>query len=394
MTTLHTPTGGQHHQLPASVVRLGWFLLAGGMLICGAGYMADTTRSAFNNVILFMFLASLAGGSVFLLALEYITGAVWSVPMRRINEFLAGLTPLIPLFALPMLFNMHGLFHWSHADAVAQDDLLAKKSPYLNVTFFVVRFLIVAAVWNLFYLLFTRNSRRQDTTRDPRLTTVNIRLAAAFLPLFAVTLTVVAVDWAMSLEPHWFSTIFGVYYFAGTALAAVSAATYVIIRFQERGMLRDLRRDHLYSLGALMFAFINFWAYIAFSQFLLVWYANLPEETVWFMARWKGGWEYVSVLLIIVHFVVPYFALLMQDSKMDPKRLKLMALWILAAHMLDLYWLVMPTYSPTLSVSWMDIGYPAVAVGLVIVVLAYKVQRNNLVPIGDPKLERGLSFRL
>jgi hypothetical protein len=394
MTTHHPPAAQQKHRLPDSTVRLGWILLAAGLLICGAGYLSDSTRSAFNNVILFMFLASLAGGSVFLLALEYITGAVWSVPMRRVNEFLAGLTPIIPFFALPMLFNMHGLFHWTHAEALAQDHLLAEKSPYLNITFFVIRFLIVAAVWNLFYFLFTRNSTRQDVTRDPRLTTRNIRLAAVFLPLFAITLTVVAVDWAMSLEPHWFSTIFGVYYFSGTALAAVSAATYVIVRFHEQGLLPNLRRDHLYSLGALMFAFINFWAYIAFSQFLLIWYANLPEETIWFMVRWKGGWEYVSVLLIIVHFVVPYFALLMQDSKMDPGRLKFMALWILAAHLVDLFWLVMPTHSPTLSLSWMDLGYPAVAAGLVIVVLAYKVRRNNLVPIGDPKLERGLSFRL
>lgn len=394
---MSTPTVSQgevRKSLPESTVRLGWILLGAGLVVCVAGYLADPHRSAFANVILFLFLASIAGGSVFLVALEYIAGAVWSVPTRRVNEFLAGLTPLFPIVALPLLFNMHDLFHWTHTEAVADDPILAGKQPYLNVQFFVIRFLIVVAVWNLFYLLFTRNSRKQDATRDPKLTTINIRLAAAFLPLFAVTLTVVAVDWAMSLEPHWFSTIFGVYYFSGTALAAIAAATYVIIRFQEGGLLPALRRDHLYSLGALLFAFINFWAYIAFSQFLLIWYANLPEETFWFMSRWQSGWQYVSVLLIMVHFAVPYFGLLMQDAKMDPRRLKFMALWILFAHLLDLFWLVMPTHSPTVSLSWIDLGYPVVAVGLVIVLLASKVRRNNIVPIGDPKLERGLNFRL
>jgi heme/copper-type cytochrome/quinol oxidase subunit 4 len=143
-----------------------------------------------------------------------------------------------------------------------------------------------------------------------------------------------------------------------------------------------------------MFVFVNFWAYIAFSQFLLIWYANIPEETVWFMSRWQNGWEYVSVLLIIVHFAVPYFALLTQDSKMDPKRLKLMAIWILAAHVLDLYWLIMPTYSPQVTVGWMEVLFPVLAVGLVIVALNWQMKRWNLVPVKDPKLQRALNFRL
>jgi hypothetical protein len=185
-----------------------------------------------------------------------------------------------------------------------------------------------------------------------------------------------------------------VYYFSGTALAAVAAATYIVIKFMEYGLLPDLKRDHLYSLGALMFAFVNFWAYIAFSQFLLIWYANLPEETVWFMSRWKEGWQYVSVGLIIVHFAVPYFALLAQDAKMDPGRLKFMAIWILFAHLFDLYWLVMPSFKETVTFGWMEIGFPLVAVGTVIVLLSYKVRNNNVVPIGDPKLERALNFHL
>jgi hypothetical protein len=381
-------------ELPGKIRQIGWALLATGFVIALLGYAVDPRRMAFDNIIGYLFVASVAVGSVFLIALEYIGGAVWSTPMRRVNEFLGAFVLLLPLVALPLFFHLHDLFHWTHEEALAADKVLAGKSPYLNVNFFLIRFAVIFALWSLFYVLFTRNSTKQDTTRDPKLTTINVRLAAIFIPVFAISLTLTAVDWAMSLEPHWSSTIFGVYYFSGTVLASISAATVAIIYFHENGYLPKLQRDSFYSLGALLFAFINFWAYIAFSQFLLIWYANLPEETVWFMARWKNGWEYVSVLLILVHFAVPYFALLTQDSKMDLKRLKLMAWWILIAHLLDLYWLVMPSYSENVSLSWMDLGFPILSLGLMIVVVAYKMHRNNAVPIGDPKLERGLSFHL
>ena len=385
---------GWRKELPASVTRLGWILLIAGVAIAALGYIVDARRMAFDNIIGYLFLASVAAGSVFLVALEYIGGAVWSVPTRRVNEFLGALVLLLPLIALPMFFHLHDVYHWTHEEVVAADKLLAGKSPYLNVNFFVLRFVLIFAVWSLFHFLFTRNSTKQDTTKDQKLTTINIRLAAVFMPVFAISLTLTAVDWAMSLEPHWSSTIFGVYYFSGTVLAALSAATYIIIKLHEYGYLPKVQRDSFYSLGALMFAFINFWAYIAFSQFLLIWYADLPEETVWFMSRWRNGWEYVSILLIVVHFAIPYFALLTQDSKMDLKRLKLMAIWILFAHLLDLYWLVMPTYSENVSFSWTEFGFPILLVGLVMVVLSFKMKRNNLVPVGDPKLARGLSFRL
>ena len=385
---------GLKKELPANITKLGWGLLLVGSAATALGYAVDPRQMAFDNVIGYLFLTSVAVGSVFLVALEYIGGAVWSTPMRRVNEFLGALVLLLPLVALPLFFHFHDLFHWMHEELVAADKVLAGKSPYLNANFFLIRFAVMFLLWTLFYVLFTRNSTKQDTTKDPRLTTINIRLAAIFLPVFAISLTLTAVDWAMSLEPHWASTIFGIYYFAGTVLAAISAATVVIIYLYENGYFPKLQRDSFYSLGALLFAFINFWAYIAFSQFLLIWYANLPEETVWFIARWKNGWEVISILLIVVHFVVPYFALLTQDSKMDLKRLKLMAIWILFAHLLDLYWLVMPSFSEKLSLSWTNLAFPVLLVGLAIVVLGYKMKHNNVIPIGDPKLERGLSFHL
>jgi len=394
MTTQVIPKEGWKRELPGAASRAGWGILLVGALGCIAAYAVDPVRSAFNNVVLCLFLASIAGGSIFLVALEHVAGAVWSVPTRRVNEFLSALTPLIPLVAIPVFFNLGGVFHWTRPELVAADPQIAAKSSYLSVPFFVIRFVIVIGAWLFFGVLMIRNSMRQDVTRDPGLSRVNARLGAIFMPIFAFTVTILAIDWSMSIEPHWYSTIFGIYFFTGAVLAALASATYIIVRLDENGLLPGLRRDHLYSLGALMFAFTNFWAYIAFSQFLLIWYANLPEETFWFSMRWVHGWQYLSVLLIIVQFGVPYFALLSQDAKMDPKRLKVMSIWILVAHLLDTYWLVMPSLNGTVPLSWMELVFPILGVGAVIVVLGACMRRFNLVPVGDPKLERGLGFHL
>jgi hypothetical protein len=394
MTMIVDSAAGFRKELPLTARRTGWGLLVVGVLLCAAGYAADPREASFNNVIGFLFLASIAVGALFLIALEYLTGAFWSVPMRRVIEFLAGTTPLLPLLALPVLLVMPDVFPWAQVGAASHDAVLAGKQPYLNVSFFMIRVFAVCAVWILFMWLFTRFSQRQDGTREQKYTMYNGRLSAVFMPVFALTVTVIAIDWGMSLEPHWYSTIFGVYYFSGVVIAALAAATYCIVRFHEKGILPGLTPDHLYSLGALQFAFISFWAYIAFSQFMLIWYSNLPEETSWFLMRWRHGWQYVSVLLILMQFAVPYFVLLPQDAKTDPRRLKFMSLWLLAAHYLDLYWLVMPTYSERVAAGWMEIGFPVLCTGIVVTVLGAKMSRHNIVPVGDPKLARAWEFRL
>jgi hypothetical protein len=289
---------------------------------------------------------------------------------------------------------MQDLFRWADPAALEHDSVLAGKTAYLNVQFFVIRFLVICVLWIVFSWLFVRNSRRQDGTGDQRLTVTNTRLSALFIPLFAIAITVMAVDWGMSIEPRWYSTIFGVYYFSGTVLAALAAVTLAAVYLIEGGYLPKLTGDHLYSLGALLFAFVNFWAYIAFSQFMLIWYANLPEETVWFIGRWHNGWEYVSVLLIIVQFAVPYFVLLPQEAKMDPRRLKFMAIWILFAHLLDIYWLVMPGYAEQFSLGWTEMSVPLIVAGAGLLVLSRNMGRHHIIPVGDPKLERALRFHL
>ena len=394
MSDRHTPAESLKKPLSRKTTLVGWWFVILGIIVYLLGYLTDAREAAFTTIVNFLFLTSIAVGALFLVALEHVSGAVWSVPMRRVSEFLAALTPVAALLAIPVFFHLHEVYHWAHPEIVAVDTVLRAKQAYLNTNFFVLRFVVIVGIWTLFYCLFARNSLRQDITSEQKYTVWNIRLGAVFLPVFMFSVSVVAIDWAMSLEAHWHSTIFGVYYFSGTVLAALAAVTYIVVRFHERGFLPHLHRDHFYSLGALMFAFVNFWAYIAFSQFMLIWYANLPDETVWFMMRWNNGWEIVSVLLIIVQFGVPYVALLSQNAKMNSKRLKFVAVWLLCAHMLDVYWLVMPTYSPKPAVSWMGIGFPVLTIGLVVVVLSLMMKRHNLMPVGDPKLQRGLDFHL
>lgn len=388
----------QKKELPAGLAKKAIIIFLVGAVLSLIAFFVDRERAVFNYLVTYMMILSIGLGSLFLIALEYIAGADWSTPIRRIPEFFAGLLPLLIVLVIPLLIFNHDLFHWAHQEAVAEDKILQGKAPYLNIEFFVIRTFLFIVLWSLFFWFLTKNSRKQDETKDQSLTTKNIRLSAIFILIFAISLTFTAIDFMMSLEPHWFSTIFGVYFFAGTVIASLSAITLAVLYLKDRGYFSPwMKEDHLFSLGALLFAFVNFWAYIAFSQYLLIWYADLPEETFWFLTRWKGGWIFFSLALIIVHFLVPYFALLTQPSKMNPKRLKFIAVWLLIAHLIDLFWLVMPNMGSMKTgyyFSWIDLVFPIAGIGLVVYVFTLQSKKNNLLPIGDPKLKRGINFHL
>jgi hypothetical protein len=386
----------QKRELPKKFQTIGTVLFIIGLIGVAAAYLTDGSRSAFNNIIMLMFLTSIGLGSLFLVSVEFVAGAIWSTPFRRIPEFISSILLILPVVVVPLLFKLGDIFHWMHPEVVEADKILTGKAPYLNVDFFIVRVIVFILLWITFYYFITKNSKKQDKTFDQSLTKRNIKLSAAFIPVFGITISFTAFDWLMSLEPHWFSTIFGVYYFSGSILAAFAAVTLIVVWLNENGYLvKGLTSDHYYSLGAFMFAFTNFWAYIAFSQFLLIWYANLPEETFWFLQRWEGNWIYFSIGLMFVRFVIPYFGLISQPSKMDPKRLMIMSVWLLFAHWYDLYWLAMPNYSKEgVLFNWIELAFPILTVGIVILLLVQLSKKNNLVPIGDPKLKRGIDFRL
>jgi len=415
-----------------SVGTLGVALLVIGICLGLLSLWSDTARFWHNYLIMYMFLVSIAVGSLFYVALEYIIGANWSTPFRRVFECLASMIPWIFVLAIPiLLLGMPKLYHhWlpvhHHAEASAShssqthakdashssqkgdhgakgdhggahgvDPIIEGKRGYLNKPFFWLRCILCFVIWYGFYFWFTRNSMKQDETGDQKLTGYNIKLAAAFMLIFPITLTMAAVDFMMSLEPHWFSTMFGVYYFAGTLVSSMAVITIIAVKLRESGYLHPkLKRDSYYSLGLLMFAFNTFWAYIAFSQFMLIWYGNLPEETMWFAHRYGDGWTVVVWFLIIFHFVIPFFALLSRTQKTNPARLLFMAKWLILAHVLDLYFIVMPAKGEGGYFHWMDIGFFIFAVGVVMVLFNQRAQKVSLVPWKDPKLNLGLGFRM
>jgi preprotein translocase subunit YajC len=382
--------------IPESYLKVGWSLLIIGILLSLISFVADSKYASFALIMTLAFVATVGIGALFWVGVEYVSSAVWSTALRRPFEFISGVIPFLIVLAVPLLFNMRAVFEWTHETLYKDDPALLVKAPYLNIPFFVIRNIVVFLVWGIFYCLIIRNSKRQDSNSDQRFTAKNIKLSAGFMPIFGITLTIFSIDWLMSLKPDWFSTIFGVYIFAGSAVSSMAFATFLIVFMNERNLFPvKLTGDHYYNLGAFLFAFVNFWAYIGFSQFMLQWYGNLREETSWYIPRMHGSWAVISILLVVVHFVVPFFALITRQAKMSPKRLAFMSVWILVAHALDIYWIVMPVYDPSgITFGIPELSYLFLSVGIVLAVFNYRAKNNNMVPIGDPKLNRSLEFHV
>ncbi len=390
----------ERKSLPAKLPLIGWAVLLIGVVLTFLAFSVDNLRASYNLIIVLMWVFSIGFGALFLIALEHLVGADWSVPFRRLTEIVAAVLFATPLIALPLLLNIDEVFVWLNPILLESDKYVKGKVPYLNESFFIIRNAAIFALMFIFYFLIAGRSFRQDKTRNPDSKKLSAKLSAIFMPIFAVVITVAAMDWLMSLEPKWFSTIFGVYYFAGSVLAALSVLTFVSITLAENGYLsKYLTEDHYYNFGALMFAFTNFWAYIAFSQFMLIWYANIPDETLWYLDRGVDGWMTISLGLIFIRFGIPYLALLTRPSKSNPFRLKIIAVWVFIAHYYDLYWVVMPEYTKKTAVhapvySWFEFSVPILVIGVLLVVFSLVAKNKNLMPVGDPKFKKGLEFHL
>lgn len=341
-----------------------------------------------------LFALSIALGGLFFVLIHHSTQAGWSVVVRRIAEHAMATLPFLALLFVPLLFGMGDLFHWSHADLVKQDHLLAHKEPYLNVTFFVIRTAFYFAVWCAMAIWFSRLSRRQDETGDHELTRRMRRASPPGLLLFALTVTFFSFDWLMSLNPHWYSTIFGLYFFAGSAMAFFAFLALATIAARRAGLLVEVvSAEHQHDIGKLLFTFVAFWTYMAFSQYLLIWYANLPEETVFFAQRFTGSWFKASVGLALGHFVIPFFLLLPRTVKRNARALAAAAVWLLAMQLLDLYWLVMPNLHPAgMDPSLLDAAALIGCCGVFLAAFGGALRRRALVPLRDPRLPESLTF--
>lgn len=315
------------------------------------GDLARQWNSHFFHAYLaaFSFFMAITLGCLAFVVIQHLTRAAWSVTVRRIAEGLSLNMFLMVILLIPFFISVHGengvhrLFHWLHPEAVAHDKILQEKQAYLNPTFFGIRIGLYFALWCLLAWFYASRSALQDRTGNPRISLTLERLGAPAMVLFGFSLTAFAVDWIMSLNPHWFSTIFGVYYFAGAMLSAFSTIVLLTLTLQKRGLIGNaIHHEHFHDLGKWMFAFTFFWGYIAFSQYMLIWYANLPEETQFYIPRQFRPWVSISLMLLIVHLLIPFPGLLSRHVKRKNRVLAFWAVWSLCACALDQFWLIVP----------------------------------------------------
>jgi hypothetical protein len=391
--SLWLPAGHPWRRLPTVGLVLAVVGL-GGSLALGLASEAARRQLWHSWLVGTLFALSIALGGLFFVLVHHATQAGWSVVVRRIAENAMATLPFLALLFVPLLFGMGDLFDWSHAQAVKGDSLLLHKRPYLNVQFFVIRTVVYFAIWSALALWFGRLSRLQDATGDHELTRRMRRASPPALLLFALSVTFFAFDWLMSLEPAWYSTIFGVYFFAGSAMAFFAFFALVVIAARRSGLLAEVvTTEHQHDIGKLLLTFVAFWAYMAFSQFLLIWYANLPEETSFFAQRYAGSWLTAGAVLVFGHFLVPFFLLLSRAAKRNAKALAALSVWLLAMHLLDLYWLVMPNLHPAGMVpTLLDATALIGCCGVFLAAFGGALKRQALVPLRDPRLPESLTF--
>ncbi len=375
----------------------------------------------------FLFILSIALGGLFFVIIQHLTRAGWSVGVRRIAEGLASnlrwmWVLFLPIVALFFSGRLGAVYPWADIELIrtvnpAEAHLVEAKSAFLNPTFFFIRAAIYFIVWFALGSYFWKRSVRQDQMSDPSLAIgVTQRfqtMSAPAIILFALTTTFAAFDWIMSLNPAWFSTIFGVYFFAGSCCAGFAAMIVVLTVLRRSHKLEGIvTPEHFQDLGKLLFAFgIVFWAYIGFSQYMLIWYANLPETTGWFIARQLGDWKWVSVALIVGHFAIPFVLFISKHPKRIQATALFVALWMLAIQWVDLYWLIMPEIPHNLasfsSHAQLNVEYGNTRtglldplnwttligmLGLLTAFTAQALRSHSLVPLHDPRLHESLAF--
>jgi hypothetical protein len=327
--------------------------------------------------------------ALFFVVITWITTSMWSTPVRRLAEGFTAYLPFVLVSTGILLFGTHSLYSWTHPEHVQADPILQGKAAYLNMTFFVIRSVVAILLWNFFRSKIVGASLRTDAGSDFKATYLsNRKWGVAFLVVFALTFTMAAVDQLMSLDPHFFSTMFGVYIFAGGYQTFFAFLAIVTILMRRAGYLKHLvNENHLHDIAKFMFAFTVFWAYTGFSQYMLIWYANLPEETGYFLLRFNQGWEQWSYALFVGKFLVPFFLLLPRGNKRSEEVVFGTAVWILITEYFDLNWMIQPQFWPEgPRVSFADIGLWFGFLGVFGLMVTRFYQKNNLVSIKDPYL--------
>jgi hypothetical protein len=385
----------QDYKAPESVGHLQQrALIAGviGVVLCVIGYVKSPESLLHSYLLAFMFILGLSLGSLGLLMLQHLTGGMWGIVIRRPLESATRALPLVFILFAPIFFGFRYLYGaWLNAPTTGEGRLSDFQQRYLTASWFHIRALIYFAVWLLLMWIFNSWSRKQDIDREDRALRRRLKmLAGPGIILYVFAMSFAAIDWVMSLSPHWASTIYGFLYVAGQLISSMSLMICVVVLLSRAPVFQGvLKPRYLHDLGKLLLAFVMLWAYFSFSQLLIIWSGNAPEEISFYRSRLYGEWGYVSVILIF-HFFVPFFLLLSRDLKRNPSLLPKVALWLIFMRFVDIFWLTRPEFTSSAIPNLWDLAAALGLIGLWLFVFAWQLQKMPLLPIGEPKLEEVL----
>ena len=363
-----------------------------GAVVSLVGLLVDLRQFLQSYLMAYMLCLGVTLGCLALGMIHQLSGGAWGVVIRRPIGAATRVLPVMTLMFLPIALGMTRLYVWTNADLVAHDEVLQHKHLYLNIPFFLIRAAIYFLVWNGLSYLLNSWSLEQDRTADPRLARRMQILSGGGLVAYGVTITFASFDWMMSLEPHWFSTIYGVLIMGGQGLSALAFLIVALVWLSRRPPLdRIIVPAHFHDLGNLMLAFVMLWAYFSFSQYLIIWSGNLPAEIAWYLHRLQTGWRAVGLTLILCHFAAPFVVLLSRRVKRQPDLLIKVAVGVLIVRLIDLFWLIAPEFHQTgLSVSWMDIVVPLTFGSIWLGCFIWQMRGRAILPLHDPQFDEAL----
>jgi hypothetical protein len=356
-----------------------------GLVLSAIGFFISPFQYYRSYLWSYIFVLGLTLGPLAWLLLQYLTGGAWGMVIRRPCEAALRTMPLVALFFVPIIIGIPNLYDWSHAAKVAASPVLQHKHPYLNVPFFLIRAAVYFGGWLFLSWHYNRVSRREDTEGHDAVHGTMSALAGPGL-------TFMSIDWLMSINPEWFSTMYGLLLIADQGLTGMAFLITVLVLLSfRRPMSQVLTPSHLHDLGKLLLAMVMVWAYFSFSQFLIIWAGNLPEEIPYYLVRMNGGWGFLSLALVFGHFALPFALLLSRDLKRNFKLLASIAVFILFMRLVDLYWVVAPEFRKnSFGVSWMDVTVPMALIGIWLSYFVMQLEKRPLMPINNPHLEEAL----
>ena len=368
-------------------------LIIVGVLCSLVGIFFAPERTWANILLAGYYLVGIGCGAAMFIALLYVSNAGWATVFRRVPE--AMLTSLVAggIVMLVVMMGIHSLYEWSRTDIVANDHVLQAKAAWLNVPFFIIRTILYLILWLAYAVHVSRLSCLQDEHGDVKYTSRSKTASAIFLVVFGLTFTLASMDWIMSLEPHWYSTIFGIYNLCGSFLSGLAAVTLVVLLLKRMGLFAHVISDqHLHNLGKLIFAFSTFWMYIWFSQYLLIWYANIPEEVTFLLHRQQGSWLIFTIINVVFNWLIPFVALLPAWTKKNEGLLLRVCILIMIGHWIDLFWMILPPFMPDAPVLNIWELAPMLSVIAGFFYLTFRtLSRRKLIPLGDPMLVESIS---